>query len=82
MKNKEYGKRLNEAVKKREPLLVYLQVGDELELYDRFEYNAKENIYQGNFGYVDLGIIPKVLSGDVQYNHIRFELENIMKEFK
>lgn len=75
-KNKNCTMKLLETLKNREPLLVYLKVGKEISFYDKFSFNEKKNIYQGQFGYLDLDIVMEIITGNEKYNHIELEVAN------
>lgn len=62
-------KNLQEAIKNREPIIVYLDG----EHYDTFYYNEKENIYQGQFGFMPMDTITKVLLNKEEANHLKIE---------
>ena len=62
-------KNLQEAIKNREPIEVYL----DNEHYDTFYYNEKENIYQGEFGFMPMDTVTKVLLRKEEVNHIKTE---------
>lgn len=62
-------KNLQEAIKNKEPIKVYL----DNEYYDIFEYNEEKNIYQGQFGYMDLDTISKILLNRKEVDHIKIE---------
>lgn len=62
-------KNLQEVIKNKEPIKVYL----ENDYYDTFYYNEKENIYQGQFGKMDMDTISKVLLNREKVNHIKIE---------
>ena len=63
-------KKLNEAVKNRQPLKVYLE-GD---YYDTMTFNEKENRYEGQFGNLPLQTISLVLAGEESVDHIKLEV--------
>ena len=62
-------KNLQEVIKDKEPIKVYL----ENEFYDTFYYNKEENIYQGQFGKIDMDTISKVMLNKEETNHIKIE---------
>lgn len=61
---------LSEVIKERKTIDVYL----EDEFYDVFAYNQEKNIYQGQFGFLDMDAITKVLTGKI--THIKIEEHN------
>ena len=62
-------KNLQEVINNREPIKVYL----DNEHYDTFYYNEQENIYQGEFGFMSMDTITKVLLNRKKTNHIKIE---------
>lgn len=62
-------KNLQEVINNREPIKVYL----DNEHYDTFYYNEKDNIYQGEFGFMPMDTITKVLLNRKKVNHIKIE---------
>lgn len=63
---------LSEVIKSRKPIDVYLQN----DFYDTFYYNKEKNIYQGQFGFLDMDAITKVMLGKVEVNHITLKVHN------
>ena len=63
---------LSEVIKNRGPIDVYLQN----DFYDTFYYNKEKNIYQGQFGFLDMDAITKVMLGKVEVNHITLKVHN------
>lgn len=60
---------LQEVIKNKKPIKVYL----DNEYWCDMEYNEKENRYEGQFGNIPMEVIPKVLAGNKEYDHIRIE---------
>lgn len=62
-------KNLQEVIKNREPIEIYL----DNEHYDTLYYNEKDNIYQGQFGFMPMDTVTKVLLNKEEVNHIKIE---------
>ena len=60
---------LLEVIKNKMPIDIYLE-GDKTK-YDTFYYNEKDNIYQGQFGFLDMDAITKVVTGKITHIKIR-----------
>ncbi len=58
------------ALTDRKAFKVYLAE----EYYDNFKFNEEKNIYQGEFGYLDLESVMKAIEGLLP--HIKVEVVN------
>ena len=63
---------LQEAIKNKQPIDVYLKN----DFYDIFYFNQEKNIYQGQFGYLDMDTITKVMLNKEEVNHIKIKVHN------
>lgn len=72
MKQEEYLTRLQGLIKNKKPIDIYTT--DDNKFYDTFYYNEDKNIYQGQFGYLDMESVAKVISGKL--NHLAIKEHN------
>ena len=62
--------KLNETIKKRKPVKVYI----EGEYFGIMEYNQEKNRYENNYGNIPIEKIPLILAGNESVNHIKLEV--------
>jgi hypothetical protein len=63
---------LSEVIRKRLPIDIYLKG----KFYDTFYYVKERDIYQGEFGFLDMDAITKVLLKKEEVNHITIKVHN------
>ena len=71
---KEYIKKLQETITNKQPIDIYTT--DDNKFYDTFYYNKEKNIYQGQFGYLDMKSISQVIIGEL--DHLVIKEHNVI----
>lgn len=66
---KEYIKKLQETITNKLPIDIYTT--DDNKFYDTFYYNEEKNIYQGQFGFLDMEAIAQVIIGELDHLKIK-----------
>ena len=72
---KEYIKKLQETITNKQPIEIYTKT-DDIEFYDTFYYNEEKNIYQGQFGFLDMESIAQVIIGELDHLEIKVHNDN------
>lgn len=75
MKNEKYTKILQGILTKKSDVKLYIDGQD----FGIFKYNAKNEIYQGKFGYITLEKLIKCLSGDQALEFIKVDYAKEME---
>ena len=70
---KEYIKKLQETITNKQPIDIYTT--DDNKFYDTFYYNEEKNIYQGQFGFLDMKSISQVIIGEL--DHLEIKVHNV-----
>ena len=68
---KEYINKLQETITNKQPIDIYTTNG----FYDTFYYNEEKNIYQGQFGFLDMKSISQVIIGEL--DHLEIKVHNV-----
>ena len=70
---KEYINKLQETITNKQPIDIYTT--DDNKFYDTFYYNEEKNIYQGQFGFLDMKSISQVIIGEL--DHLEIKVHNV-----
>ena len=70
---KEYIKKLQETITNKQPIDIYTT--DDNKFYDTFYYNEEKNIYQGQFGFLDMKSISQVIIREL--DHLEIKVHNV-----